>query len=367
LFLERLRLTNVRNHREFEVAFSRPLTVLTGGNGAGKTSVLEAAHLLLTGASPRSSSPREVISSGQGYLRVEGRLRRPGGEAVEAALAYDLEGERRATRDGAPLADLSVWEEELPVRAFLPDHLQLVKGTPNRRRAYIDLLGQRAHPGYRRVLSSYEDALRQRNFLLRQGNTGEQHDPWEGILAREGLELVRRRADVLAEIAPFFSTSYGLLAPGEAASLTYRTNVAELDSQAWRRSLTAERRSDRQRTFTRLGPHRDDLRFLLQGRDLRELGSQGEQRTVLLALLLSEREWSQAAGGHSPLLLLDDVMSELDYSRRRRLFSVLRAGGQALITTATLDYFTSDELASMAVVEIGYGPSPCGDQFSEEA
>jgi DNA replication and repair protein RecF len=135
-------------------------------------------------------------------------------------------------------------------------------------------------------------------------------------------------------------------------SLLYRTNVAEFDSASYRQALFDERPSDRQRTFTRLGPHRDDLRFVLDGRDLRDLGSQGEQRTVLLALLLAERQWLRRRAGISPLLLLDDVMSELDFARRRQLLTSLADGGQALITTTTLDYFTSEELSRMKIVEL---------------
>lgn len=353
MLLERLRLTNVRNHRRLEVAFAPGITVLSGGNGAGKTSVLEAAHLMLRGFSPRTSSPREVITHGESFLRVEGDLT-SGRQPVTAAFGYDVSGERRATRNGAPLEDLGRWEEEIPVRVFLPDHLQLVKGSPRRRRHYLDVLCLHADPSYRRVLADYEEALRQRNYLLRQGRVGEEHSPWEGILAREGLELARRRARTLTGFSGLFTQAHAELAlAAPPIMLLYRTNVAEVDGEAYRAALVTDRPADRRRTHTRLGPHRDDLRFVLEGRDLREYGSQGEQRTVLLALLLAEREWLRVERGLTPLLLLDDVMSELDFERRRRLLALLFSEGQAVVTTTTMEYFTSEELARISVVELG--------------
>jgi DNA replication and repair protein RecF len=158
---------------------------------------------------------------------------------------------------------------------------------------------------------------------------------------------------MLGEFAPLFSRSHAALSGQAGVSLLYRTNLAELDSSSYRQALQDERPADRQRTFTRLGPHRDDLRFLLEGRDLRDLGSQGEQRTVLLALLLAEREWLKERAGLVSLLLLDDVMGELDFLRRRQLLALLSREGQALITTTTLDYFTSEELATISVVDLG--------------
>jgi DNA replication and repair protein RecF len=350
-------LFNVRNHVQTEVPVAPRLTVLVGGNGTGKTSVLEAIHLLLTGASPRTASPREIIRSGESFLRVEADFSEEEGRPpVTAALSYDLGGERRVWRNGSPLEDFSRWERELPVRAFLPDHLQLVKGSPRRRRAYVDLLGVRREPAYRRIQQDYEEALRQRNSLLRQGHLGQEHAPWEAILSRQGLALTHRRAALLAEFTPYFQQAHAALSERTGVSLVYRTNLAELDSPAYREALQSERGGDRQRNYTRLGPHRDDVRFLLEGRDLRDLGSQGEQRTILLALLLAEREWLKERGGRISLLLLDDVMGELDFFRRRQLLTQLGSEGQALITTTTLDYFTSEELDKIALVALGEQP-----------
>ena len=367
MLLERLRLTNVRCHAALDVKVGPHFTVLVGPNGAGKTSVLEAAHLALAGASPRTSSPREAIRHGEAVTRVEADLRDASGERVTVAIGYDRAGDRRLSCAGVSLPDCSRLEALAPVRMFLPDHLQLVKGGPRPRRQHLDRLAGAQEPGFRQDAADYDEALRQRNHLLRQGIVGADHAPWEAILAARGLAVARARARALARFAPLFTEVYAALARGglgsgagpggpgpgsDQASLVYRTTVADLDEADYRDRLAEERGRDRQGGLTRLGPHRDDFRVLLDGRDLRESGSQGEQRTAVLALLLAERSWITGEHGTVPILLLDDVMSELDEGRRRAFVSLL-GGGQALITTTDLHYFTEQELVDAMVVEIG--------------
>lgn len=352
--LERVRLTNVRSHPRLSVELGPAFTVLVGVNGAGKTSVLEAIHLVLAGNSPRTSSPRELIREGEDVLRVEAELRDPVGDPVIAAFAYDRAGERRTSCAGVAQPDCSRVASLLPVRMFLPDHLQLVKGAPRPRRQYLDRLTGAADPAFRRDTAGYDEALRQRNHLLRQGIVGADHRPWETILSTQGLAVVAGRRRLLASFAPLFTRVHVRLAGDRApeASLVYRTTVGDVDEAGYRERLAEDRARDRQSGLTRLGPHRDDLRVFLDGRDLREYGSQGEQRTAVLSLLLAERSWMAEERGQVPLLLLDDVMSELDETRRRAFLSLLE-GGQAVITTTDLHYFAPGELEGASVVVLG--------------
>lgn len=371
VLLQHIRLVNVRCHRSIAVELGPDLTVLVGPNGTGKTTVLEAIHLLFRGGSPRTTQPREIITRTETVLRVEGDLasepleglaetRHGAGDEgiMVAALGYGVDGERRMTAGGAPLSDALRWDETFPVRMFLPDDLRLVKGSPRRRRLYLDGIASTVWPPYRQALSRYEEALQQRNALLRAGVTGAEHAPWEALLAREGLTVVLARARALQAITGVYTATHRTLAADAGvATLSYRTNVADCDEPAYRERLAAHRATDRQRTFTHSGPHRDDVRFLLDGRDLRDYGSQGEQRTAVLALLLAERAWQAQEGGVVPMLLLDDVMSELDAARRRALMGLLVGGGQTVLTTTDLHYFTSEELAGLTVVELG--PERC--------
>lgn len=362
MIVRAVRLASVRCHRRLQVDLGPGVTVLVGANGAGKTSVLEAVNLALQGGTPRTVRTRELISWGEEALRVEVDITGDDGRVSTAAFGYSADGERRMTAGGAPQASAARWEEALPVRMFLPDDVRLVKGSPGRRRRFLDRIAVAAEPGYAGHLASYEDALDQRNALLRRGIVGGDHAPWETLLARTGVEVVGARARTLQTVSGPYATLHTELAPApqgrerqDRPGLVYRTNVTGMDEPTYQQRLAEQRAADRRRTFTNLGPHRDDLRFTRGGRDLRGYGSQGEQRTALLALLLAERSCIAERAGHPPLLLLDDVMSELDDRRRRALVGLLRRRGQTVVTTTDLHYFTSEELATMTVVEIGGG------------
>jgi DNA replication and repair protein RecF len=178
------------------------------------------------------------------------------------------------------------------------------------------------------------------------------------MLAQTGLLVIRQRAAALAAFVSIFQGTHEQLTgePAEKLRLVYRTNASDMDEAGYQARLAEMRAADRQRTYTHLGPHRDDLRLLRDGLDMRECASQGEQRTAVLALVLAE--WEQVlAGAAAPLLLLDDVMSELDESRRRRLVAFTRRGGQTVVTTTDLRYFSQDELERATVVDLGLVPS----------
>ncbi len=348
-------LWNVRSRHALEVQLGSGLTVLVGPNGAGKTTVLEAIALVLQGSPLRPGSLRDLITRDQEHLRVELDLAETGA-VVTAAAAYSRGGERRLTADGASLEDSARWREVLPVRTFVPDDLRLVKGSPRRRREYLDTLSGRCEPEYLGSLRCYEEALTQRNILLRSARGGaenSQFGPWEQILAQNGLAVSKARAATLGNFVAFFQQTHADLTgePPDALRLVYRTNVAGLDEAGYRERLADMREADRQRTYTHLGPHRDDLRLMRAGLDIRDCSSQGEQRAALLTLVLAE--WRhQCDTARKPLLLLDDVMSELDEARRRALVGLARQGGQVVITTTDLRYFVAEELDDAVVVEL---------------
>ncbi len=377
--VESVTLSNVRAHSALQVDLQSGLNVLVGPNGAGKTTVLEAMALVLRGSALRPGSIRDLILRGEGFLRIELRLAPTEGPVTVAAAAYTRDGERRLTADGADLQDPSRWRETLPIRTFVPDDLRLIKGSPRRRREYLDALAGREDPAYRAALREYEEALAQRNALLRSRHAGaedSQFGPWETMLAETGVLVCARRAARLQSFIGTFQQIYADLTgePPDTIRLVYRSNVSGLETPQYEARLGEMRAADRQRTFTHLGPHRDDLRLVRRGLDMRDCASQGEQRAALLALVLAEWEqsddeeavvgenaaWTVRPGGEGsavqqpvrPLLLLDDVMSELDEGRRRALVAVVRRGGQALVTTTDLSYFTADELSGACVVDL---------------
>ena len=357
--LRAVTLTNVRAHAHLAVDLRGGLNILVGSNGAGKTTVLEAIALVLRGSVLRPGPIRDLIRQGQDFLRIEIDVEGPGGRTTAAAAAYTRGGDRRLTADGTSLQDASRWKELVPLRTFVPDDLRMVKGGPHRRRDYLDALAGRGDAEYGVALQQYEQALAQRNALLRGHHHGlddEQIVPWERILAHTGATISQKRAARLGAFVGSFAGMYTDLTgePSDSIRLVYRSNVSGLEAEEYERRLREMRSADRQRTFTHLGPHRDDLRLVRRGLDMRDCASQGEQRAALLTMVLAE--WAQGGEGHetaNPLLLLDDVMSELDEGRRRALVQVMGSGDQTIVTTTDLRYFSEAELSLAHVVDIG--------------
>jgi len=360
MLVGRVRLINVRSHSDITLGFRPRLNIIHGRNGAGKTSVVEGVLLALQARSPRTFRVTDVIRKGSTYLRAEVQLvadeecedaQAP--PCAEVAFALSSDGTKRCYTNGSPLANMDRWAQLAPLSVFLPDDVRLVKGSPGRRRTFMDALFAKRSVQYREAVSRYGGALAQRNALLQGGTVDAQHKPWEAILAQEGHLLVKLRTEGLAAFARTASGVHRALAARPAElRLVYRTNAADLSVEEYRAALAGLRASDRRLSFTHLGPHRDDVRLVVDGVDLREAGSQGEQRLGLLTLLLAQREWAQG-GGARPILLLDDVMSELDAERRRALLAMVVTCGQSIITTTDLHHFTEGELAGANVVEVG--------------
>ncbi len=242
--------------------------------------------------------------------------------------------------------------------AFLPERLELVKGVPALRRAHLDRFVAGAWPSRVASRTAYGRALTQRNALLgriRAGAAPERDlDPWDAQLAHCGLALMSDRSHAVAALSSRFAVRGQELGLPDGAELYYRSRSRAEDLGGLVAELRERRAGDLDRGFTTHGPHRDDLALVQAGRGLRAYGSQGQQRLAVLALLFAERD-VLADHGHFPLMLLDDVMSELDLERRERLVALLRTGGQALITATDLDQVpgAADEPATLVRVEGG--------------
>jgi DNA replication and repair protein RecF len=224
------------------------------------------------------------------------------------------------------------------VCVFAPDRLELVKGAAGMRRAHLDEIVAALWPVRRETRREYARALAQRNSLLARVRSGAASAAslggWTRELARHGVELMRDRSNAVGLLSPRFAELAAELGLTGAAGLAYRPRSDATDAAELERELDDALSADLQRGFTTRGPHRDDLSLELDGRALRRFGSQGQQRLALLALLCAEREVLAASHGGTPILLLDDVLSELDVDRRERLLTLLDQGGQALLTTA---------------------------------
>jgi DNA replication and repair protein RecF len=336
----RLELRDFRNYERAEVALAPGLTVICGPNGAGKTNLLEALYFGCTGRSCRTSNERELVRFGQKVSRVS-----VGVEAEDGAHRLDVgfePGEQKRFRIDDAQVDRPASASVRPlVGVFMPDRLDLVKGAPAVRRAHLDQVIAALWPARAASRADYSRALAQRNALIARIRGGaarpELLDTWDMELARHGIAVMEARRQALRELAePFARLAAELGLPGNAA-LEYRPRSRATEVDGLRAELSDRRNDDLARGFTSHGPHRDDLALTRDRRALRSYGSQGQQRVALLALLFAERE-VLASAGKAPLMLLDDVMSELDAARRERLVELVRSGGQAVVSATEAEH-----------------------------
>jgi len=352
----RLELRDFRNYEAAELALPPGLAVVVGPNGAGKTNLLEAVYFGCTGSSPRTSNERELVRRGATVARVVVDTR-------DDAAAHRLEagfqpGEAKHLRvDGRAVNSLSTVDVRPLVSVFLPERLELIKGAPAARRAHLDQVVAALWPARAATRSAYSRALAQRNALLsriRAGAAGgDGLDAWDAELAREGIALMENRAEAVDGLTePFARLAEQLGVPGPA-QLRYRPRSQAGDAAGLAAELGERRAADLERGFTAHGPHRDELVLALDGAALRAYGSQGQQRAALLALLFAERELLAERRDRPPLMLLDDVMSELDSERRELLADLLRGGGQAIVTATEADHVPGVEEEEL--VRVGAG------------
>ncbi len=335
----RLRLRDFRSYATADVALGDGLTVVHGRNGAGKTNLLEALYFGCTGRSCRTSNEREVVRFDTRVARVEVDLRDDEGAAHSLSVGFEPGEAKRMQADGVAVDRIDVQSRPL-ICVFLPDRLELVKGPPALRRSHIDQVVAAMWPGRSATRRAYAQALAQRNALLARVRSGRGSatslPAWDAELARHGIALRDDRAAAIDLLAARFTAIAAALGLGEEGELRYRPRSRAPDATALAAELAEHTPSDLERGFTGHGPHRDDLALLRAGRELRAYGSQGEQRLALLSLLLAEREALAATRSAVPLMLLDDVMSELDPDRRALLAGMLAGEGQSIITTTDL-------------------------------
>ena len=341
MIVTRLELRDFRNYEAAELQLPAGLAVVVGPNGAGKTNLLEAVYFGCTGGSPRTSNERELVRRGASVARVVVDTRDD--EAAHRLEVGFEPGEAKRLRvDGAAVNSLSTLDARPLVSVFMPERLELVKGAPAARRAHLDQVVAALWPARAGARAAYSRALAQRNALLGRIRAGASSpsalDAWDAELAREGLALMEHRAEAVDGLQEPFGRLAGQLGLPGPAEVRYRPRSAAADADGLAAELAERRGADLDRGFTAHGPHRDELGLRLDGVTLRAYGSQGQQRTALLALLFAERELLSARRGRPPLMLLDDVMSELDAERRELLAELLRSGGQAIVTATEADH-----------------------------
>ena len=358
--LTHLRLYNFRNYAELNLPLGPGLNVFVGENAQGKTNLLEAVATLLLTKSPRTSTPVELLRWGSEEAAVDAVLgRRSLSETLALRLRRTRDAElprspgrdaaprisRSTTRDGHPIAPRDIigrW----PVVLFWPDDLQLVKAGPEARRRLLDILVSQLDRAAADELIRYRRVLEQRNSLLRRlhdgGGPTDQLRPFDDALLRHGAAVQVARTELVGALAPLAAAAMAEIsdaadwlelryAPQSGAASQDREQVLAALSSA----LAHARGEELARGTSVVGPHRDDLEFVLNGRPARSTASQGQQRSAVLATKIAEVRLVGARAEHMPILLLDDVLSELDPTRREHLLAALSARGEVPQTLVT--------------------------------
>lgn len=339
MYIKSLSLRAFRNYTAATVLPTQGLNVFYGKNAQGKTNLLEAVFLCCLGRSHRTPREKEMILDGEESAAVELKCVKTN---VGRTIRYNLlrSEKHRILLDGVNVTRIGELMGQLNVVLFAPEHLTIVKDGPQERRRFLDMELSQTYPSYFFTLQQYQKVLRQRNNLLKAVRFNEQLimtlPDWDAQLARLGAYLMAERAAFTQKLGALARENHKDISGGsELLSVEYAPNLPALDEKTMLGALTQSRETDLKMRTTTVGPHRDDLALLLNGRDLRVYGSQGQARTAALALKLSELSLIREETGEWPVLMLDDVMSELDQSRRRYLMERILPV-QTLITATEL-------------------------------
>ena len=362
-----LTLRSYRSYETLHLAFNPGVQIFLGANAQGKTNIIEALYYAAFGRSHRTSSDAELIRVGEDGAHIGLSFRRhdvPG----ELSFTFARGARRRITYAGESLRQRDL-VGLLPMVLFSPEDLFLVKGAPALRRRYLDAELSQASPAYYGELLRYTRILKQRNAVLKDIRerlaAPDDLPPWDAQLARSAAYIVTRRIAAVAQLGALSARVQAVLAAGEELALAYEIAGAGSEDFAeddmteslhlWYNKMLCEGRArDIARAATGVGPHLDDLVLRVGGMSLRSYGSQGQQRTGALALKLAELFYLQENIGEAPILLLDDVMSELDADRRRALLDFIRHEHiQTFITATDAAYFPAERMGTYRYVEAG--------------
>ncbi len=331
---------------------------LLGTNGQGKTNLLEAAGFITALRSFRTTEGKLLIAQGQPEAAIAGEVEHERFGETKLTIKLRADG-RELWCDGEKVTKIADYLGRFPTVVFTSQDLLLIRGAPAVRRRWLDLTLAAMDAAYLRALQTYHRALAERNSLLKRGAPAGELAAFEHGLAESGAELIARRAAGLAEIGARLAEFYARISDqAEPVAAVYRPNFAEPSAKALRAKLQAARPRDAQFRTTLTGPHRDELEFTVRGVAAKDFASEGQQRSLVLALRLAQAAWFQAKSGVRPVLLADDVLGELDPARRRRFWAAIDPASQVIATGTSLP---EAELGTWQVFEVA------GGVFNEKA
>lgn len=359
MFFKEIELTDFRNYEYEKVTFHRYVNVFTGSNAQGKTNLMESLYIMSLGKSFRSVRDADMIRFGAEIGRAKALIRKDERD-MEIEMGF-IKGGKSIRIDGVSRKKTSDLLEQVYVVMFAPDDLRIVKDEPAKRRSFMDRELCQIRPVYYSSLLRYRRALQQRNALLKEGVVNEEIlSIWDDELAEYGSRLILERKKFIEQLSSVSRSIYeGLTVNRESLSAEYEADIAPAESRAEQKevfleALRGHRQQDILRRNTGKGPHHDDIRLDIDGIPVRQFGSQGQQRSAALSLKLAEIEIIRKEIGEDPVLLLDDVLSELDEVRQKQLINLFK-DTQIFITSTGLDDGLRAQIPEHALFEVEAG------------
>lgn len=337
--IEKLKLHNFRNYSDLSFSFDKGINVLYGKNGQGKTNIIEALYFFCNGRSYRVSKDFETVKEGEKkaelclFFEAEKR---------EMCAEINIEKSKMIKINGVPVKKLSELVGVLKAVLFTPDYMELIKDGPSKRRTFLDGFISQIYPVYFKNLAAYYKILKQKNASLKTRNVSDEMiDVWNESLAAYGSVICRYRSEMIERINPYAKKYQGEMSKNEEIlSLLYNPSVKEkfYDRDYFYKVLTQSKEREKEAGFSLIGPSRDDFDFKINGRNMKVYASQGQMRTAVLSLILSQCELINEIFGEYPVLLLDDILSELDEERRKYMLSEIK-NKQVILTCTDREEF----------------------------
>ncbi|GGE00637.1 DNA replication/repair protein RecF [Paenibacillus nasutitermitis] len=365
MYLNSIQLQHYRNYEQLEVKTDSQVNLFVGPNAQGKTNLLEAIFVLALTKSHRTSKDKELIGWQSSDARIIGEVEKKYG-TVKLDLTLSTQG-KKARINGLEQRKLSDFVGSLNVVMFAPEDLEIVKGTPGIRRRFLDMEIGQVQPGYLHSLGQYHKVLLQRNNYLKASAPASSQqamlEVWNMQLIEYGVKIIKKRQSFIHKLQKWAQHIHsGITAGAEELTIVYRpsfeTDAAEDESVLFEQfmiKLTQVKDQELRRGMTLVGPHRDDLAFFINGKEASVYGSQGQQRTTALSLKLAEIELIHDEIGEYPLLLLDDVLSELDQNRQTQLIETFQSKVQTFITTTGLESVNLSKLQDSRIYQVRNG------------
>jgi len=366
MFLSKLSLAHYRNYEQFELTTDSKVNIFVGRNAQGKTNLLESIYVLALTKSHRTHQDKELIGWNHDYTQLHAEIDKRYG-SCKLDLTISNKG-KKAKINGLEQKKLSGFIGALNVVMFAPEDLEIVKGTPGVRRRFLDMEIGQVHPSYLYDLTQYQKILLQRNNFLKSGTASSgasaaMLDVWNEQLARYGVKILKKRQNFIKKLQHWAETIHtGITDDTEQLTLRYAPSleIQEFEDESvlfdqFMIKLSQVKDQEFRRGVTLVGPHRDDLLFFINGKEVQTYGSQGQQRTTALSLKLAEIELIREEVGEYPLLLLDDVLSELDEYRQTQLIRTFQQKVQTFITTTSLESVRLEQLNHASVFHVSQG------------